>query len=58
VGSYALCQARQRGLTYYDMVGVPRPENLNEGDSLWGVYRFKVGFGGEMPISSVASTCR
>ena len=40
--------ARQRGLTYYDMVGVPRPENLNEGDSMWGVYRFKAGFGGEI----------
>ncbi len=50
--------ARQRGLTYYDMVGVPRPENFNEGDSLWGVYRFKAGFGGEMPTSSAASTCR
>jgi peptidoglycan pentaglycine glycine transferase (the first glycine) len=40
--------ARRRGLTYYDMVGVPRPENLNENDSLWGVYRFKAGFGGEI----------
>lgn len=40
--------ARQQGLVYYDMVGVPRPENLNENDSLWGVYRFKAGFGGEV----------
>jgi peptidoglycan pentaglycine glycine transferase (the first glycine) len=40
--------ARQQGLVHYDMVGVPRPENLNENDSLWGVYRFKAGFGGEV----------
>jgi peptidoglycan pentaglycine glycine transferase (the first glycine) len=44
----AMRWARQRGLTYYDMVGVPRPENLNEDDSMWGVYRFKVGFGGKI----------
>jgi len=44
----AMLWARQRGLICYDMVGVPRPENLNEGDSLWGVYRFKAGFGGEI----------
>ena len=44
----AMRWARQRGLTYYDMVGVPRPGNLNEDDSLWGVYRFKAGFGGEI----------
>ena len=40
--------AKRHGLRYYDMVGVPQPENLNENDSLWGVYRFKVGFGGEI----------
>ena len=44
----AMDWARQRGLTYYDMVGMPRPENLNEDDSMWGVYRFKAGFGGEI----------
>ena len=44
----AMRWAKRRGLTYYDMVGVPRPENLNENDSLWGVYRFKAGFGGEI----------
>ena len=44
----AMRWAKNRGLTYYDMVGVPRPGNLNEGDSMWGVYRFKVGFGGEI----------
>jgi lipid II:glycine glycyltransferase (peptidoglycan interpeptide bridge formation enzyme) len=40
--------AKKRGMTYYDMVGVPHPENLNPDDSLWGVYKFKVGFGGEI----------
>ena len=43
--------AKRNGLRYYDMVGVPNPDNLNEGDSLWGVYKFKVGFGGEMADS-------
>jgi lipid II:glycine glycyltransferase (peptidoglycan interpeptide bridge formation enzyme) len=40
--------AKQRGLTHYDMVGVPKPEELNEGSSLWNVYKFKEGFGGEL----------
>ena len=40
--------AKKRGMTYYDMVGVTHPENLNPDDSLWGVYKFKVGFGGEI----------
>jgi peptidoglycan pentaglycine glycine transferase (the first glycine) len=41
--------ARQRGITRYDMVAVPSPDNLDdESNSLHGVYRFKVGFGGEI----------
>jgi peptidoglycan pentaglycine glycine transferase (the first glycine) len=40
--------ARNRGLTHYDMVGVPKAEELNEGSSLWSVYKFKEGFGGEI----------
>jgi peptidoglycan pentaglycine glycine transferase (the first glycine) len=40
--------ARERGLTHYDMVGVPKPEELDERTSLWGVYKFKEGFGGEL----------
>lgn len=40
--------ARSHGLTHYDMVGVPRPENLEEGNPYWGIYRFKSGFGGEI----------
>jgi len=38
--------AKARGLDQYDMVGMPTVDNLNEGDPLWGVYRFKAGFGG------------
>jgi lipid II:glycine glycyltransferase (peptidoglycan interpeptide bridge formation enzyme) len=40
--------AKAQGITYYDMVAVPNPDNLREDDSLWGVYRFKAGFGGEI----------
>ncbi len=41
--------AKRHGLTYYDMVGIPKPRNLeNETDPLYGVYKFKVGFGGEV----------
>lgn len=40
--------AKRRGITYYDMVAVPSPDNLDESHSLYGVYRFKVGFGGEI----------
>jgi len=38
--------AKQRGLTHYDMVGVPKLEDLDESNSLWSVYKFKEGFGG------------
>jgi peptidoglycan pentaglycine glycine transferase (the first glycine) len=40
--------ARRRGLRHYDMVGVPKPEDLDESSSLWSVYKFKEGFGGEI----------
>jgi lipid II:glycine glycyltransferase (peptidoglycan interpeptide bridge formation enzyme) len=40
--------AKERGMRHYDMVGVPKPEELNEGSSLWNVYKFKEGFGGEI----------
>ena len=39
--------ARRRGISYYDMVGIPKPEDRNEDDPYYGVYKFKVGFGGE-----------
>jgi lipid II:glycine glycyltransferase (peptidoglycan interpeptide bridge formation enzyme) len=50
----AMCWARRRGAAWYDLWGVP-DASLNEleagfetrRDGLWGVYRFKRGFGGE-----------
>lgn len=41
----AMQWARAQGCTVYDMWGAP--DELNESDPLWGVYRFKEGFGGE-----------
>jgi lipid II:glycine glycyltransferase (peptidoglycan interpeptide bridge formation enzyme) len=43
--------AKRRGLTHYDMVGIPKPEDLHEGSSFWSVYKFKEGFGGEISDS-------
>jgi peptidoglycan pentaglycine glycine transferase (the first glycine) len=43
--------AKERGMTHYDMVGVPKPEELDESSSLWNVYKFKEGFGGEISDS-------
>jgi lipid II:glycine glycyltransferase (peptidoglycan interpeptide bridge formation enzyme) len=38
--------ARAGGCRKYDLVGIPgRPDST---DPLWGLYRFKVGFGGEL----------
>lgn len=51
----AMRWARQRGAEQYDLWGVPdeEPEVLEanfetRSDGLWGVYRFKRGFGGEV----------
>jgi peptidoglycan pentaglycine glycine transferase (the first glycine) len=41
----AMLWARERGCTVYDMWGAP--DELDESDPMWGVYRFKKGFGGE-----------
>jgi len=41
----AMKWAREQGCTVYDMWGAP--DELDESDPLWGVYRFKRGFGGE-----------
>ncbi|MDY6877832.1 MAG: peptidoglycan bridge formation glycyltransferase FemA/FemB family protein [Chloroflexota bacterium] len=41
----AMRWAREQGCTIYDMWGAP--DVLDESDPLWGVYRFKRGFGGE-----------
>jgi lipid II:glycine glycyltransferase (peptidoglycan interpeptide bridge formation enzyme) len=41
----AMLWAREQGCTIYDMWGAP--DVLDESDPMWGVYRFKQGFGGE-----------
>jgi len=41
----ALRWAKAAGCTRYDWWGAP--DKVEEGDPMWGVYRFKVGFGGE-----------
>ncbi len=40
--------AKSQGITYYDMVAIPNPNELNENSTMWGLYKFKVGFGGEI----------
>ena len=42
----AIRWAQERGCITYDMWGAP--DVLDESDPLWGVYRFKRGFGGEL----------
>lgn len=51
----AIRWARTRGCTVYDLWGVPDEEEstleahfTERGDGLWGVYRFKRGFGGRL----------
>jgi lipid II:glycine glycyltransferase (peptidoglycan interpeptide bridge formation enzyme) len=41
----AIRWAKQHGCETYDFVGAP--DELQESDPMWGVYRFKLGFGGE-----------
>jgi lipid II:glycine glycyltransferase (peptidoglycan interpeptide bridge formation enzyme) len=38
--------ARERGATLYDLWGIP--DTLEENEDLWGVYRHKRGYGGEI----------
>jgi peptidoglycan pentaglycine glycine transferase (the first glycine) len=42
----AMRRARANGCQVYDMWGAP--DVFDEGDPLWGVYRFKEGFGGQV----------
>jgi lipid II:glycine glycyltransferase (peptidoglycan interpeptide bridge formation enzyme) len=42
----AILAAKQRGCKVYDLWGAP--DNFNEDDPLWGVYRFKEGLGGQV----------
>lgn len=51
----AIQWAKSRGCTEYDLWGVPdenedtlEAQYLNRNDGLWGVYRFKRGFGGNL----------
>ena len=44
----AMKWAKQHGVTYYDMVSIPSPDELHEDHPLYGVYKFKASFGGEM----------
>ncbi len=39
-------RAKERGCTVYDLWGAP--EVFDESDSMWGVFRFKEGLGGEV----------
>jgi len=42
----AMKRAKAKGCTAYDLWGAP--EVFDESDSMWGVYRFKEGLGGEV----------
>jgi lipid II:glycine glycyltransferase (peptidoglycan interpeptide bridge formation enzyme) len=42
----AMKRAKQRGCTLYDLWGAP--DRFDESDSMWGVYRFKEGLGGNV----------
>ena len=42
----AMKRAKERGCTVYDLWGAP--EVFDESDSMWGVFRFKEGLGGEV----------
>ncbi len=42
----AMKHAKSNGCTTYDLWGAP--EVFDESDSMWGVYRFKEGLGGEV----------
>jgi lipid II:glycine glycyltransferase (peptidoglycan interpeptide bridge formation enzyme) len=42
----AIKRAKKYGCKVYDLWGAP--DEFNENDSMWGVFRFKEGFGGEV----------
>ncbi len=41
-----MCWAKEQGCTVYDMWGAP--DTFDKQDPMWGVYRFKRGFGGKV----------
>ncbi len=51
----AMRLAKHLGCTCYDMWGAP--DRFDPGDSMWGVYRFKTGFGGETVRGMGAYDC-
>jgi len=40
----AIIRAKEKNCKYYDFWGAP--EEISESDRMWGVYKFKIGFGG------------
>jgi len=42
----AMRRAKEAGCTHYDLWGAP--DEFNESDPMWGVYRFKEGLGGQL----------
>jgi lipid II:glycine glycyltransferase (peptidoglycan interpeptide bridge formation enzyme) len=42
----AMCRAKANECSIYDLWGAP--DEFNKSDSMWGVYRFKQGLGGEV----------
>lgn len=44
----AMRRAKQAGCLVYDMWGAP--DRFNQDDPLWGVFRFKTGFGGRVEL--------
>lgn len=40
--------AKDKGVTCYDMMAAPKRENRHDADPYYGVYKFKMGFGGEV----------
>jgi len=42
----AMRRAKAAGCSFYDLWGAP--DEFNEGDSMWGVFRFKEGLGGQV----------
>jgi peptidoglycan pentaglycine glycine transferase (the first glycine) len=42
----AMCRAKASGCVVYDLWGAP--DEFNENDPMWGVYRFKDGLGGQV----------
>ncbi len=45
----AMRWAKNQGCKVYDMWGAP--DHFDQSDSLWGVYRFKRGFGGQVSLT-------